>query len=210
MRYRAKSRGARHEIYASYPATTSRTSPTAGFILTIAMTKNRKHWSQQDIELLTKLYPDTPTKGLAEQLNRTERQVFAKAGDLGLRKSNRSESKAYTCLPVGTIRNRSNRRNEWIIKVSDDSTRSKNWRPYAEYVWMLAGNEPPKKNEIIVFKDGFTAKSPDDYKVEALEKITRSENMRRNSIENQPDSIRAAIRARGLLNRSINYVTKHQ
>lgn len=172
--------------------------------------KSRVPWSQQDIELLTKLYPNTPTKELAKKLNRTERQVFSKAGDLGLRKSNRSESKAYTYLPVGTIRNRSNRRNEWIIKVSDDSTRSKNWRPYAEYVWTLAGNEPPNKNEIIVFKDGFTAKSPDDYKVEALEKITRSENMRRNSIENQPDSIRAAIRARGLLNRSINYVTKHQ
>jgi len=47
----------------------------------------RKYWTKEEIELLEKLYADTPTKKLAEILGRTERSVYGQAFGLGMKKS---------------------------------------------------------------------------------------------------------------------------
>lgn len=47
----------------------------------------RKNWTTEDIEILRKEYPDTPTKALAERLSVTDIAVYQKAFALGLKKS---------------------------------------------------------------------------------------------------------------------------
>lgn len=44
-------------------------------------------WQPEQIELLEKLYPDTPNLEIARIIGRTEKSVVSKAHDLGLRKS---------------------------------------------------------------------------------------------------------------------------
>lgn len=57
------------------------------------MTKSRgimakkKLWSPEEVELLVRLYSDTPTYQIALQLGVAVNRVYAKASDLGLRKS---------------------------------------------------------------------------------------------------------------------------
>jgi hypothetical protein len=50
-----------------------------------AMTRRR--WTAEEEATLRDLYADTPTADIAQRLSRTERQVYCKAGVLGLRKS---------------------------------------------------------------------------------------------------------------------------
>lgn len=49
--------------------------------------KTRKPWSQQNIELLTRLYPDTPSKEIAKRLGCSISRIYSKANQLGLKKS---------------------------------------------------------------------------------------------------------------------------
>lgn len=112
-------------------------------------------------------------------------------------------NKPHTWLPIGAIANRSDRDNEWNIKVADTGTRATDWRPLAEYVWVQAGFEPPTTNEVIRFKDGYKANGPSCYKIERLEKITRAENMERNTIHRYPEELKGAMRMLGKLKKEI-------
>lgn len=47
----------------------------------------RRYWTNREIDLLKKLYPDRPAAEIAEQLNRQLTSVYSKAKDLGLSKS---------------------------------------------------------------------------------------------------------------------------
>lgn len=95
-------------------------------------------------------------------------------------------NKPHTWKPVGSISNRSGRKNEWVIKVSDTGIRVKDWRPLAEYVWTQSGSTAPLRNEVIRFKDGYVAKSPECYTADRLEKITRVKNLEKNTIHRYP------------------------
>lgn len=44
-------------------------------------------WTQDEIDVLTAAYPDTPTAAISASLGRTDQQVYAKAAALGLKKS---------------------------------------------------------------------------------------------------------------------------
>ena len=112
-------------------------------------------------------------------------------------------NKPHTWRPIGTISHRSGRKNEWVIKVSDTGDKITDWRPLGEYVWIANGGEPPTKNEIIRFKDNYVAKSPSCYKIERLEKITRAENMDRNTIHRYPEELKGAMRMLGKLKKEI-------
>lgn len=47
----------------------------------------KRFWSQSEIDILTRLYADTPTKEIAAKLSRTTGQIYRKAAALGLKKS---------------------------------------------------------------------------------------------------------------------------
>jgi len=47
-----------------------------------------RYWSQGDIKLLAKVYPNTITEELAERLGRSAGSIKTKARQLGLRKTN--------------------------------------------------------------------------------------------------------------------------
>lgn len=55
----------------------------------------RQPWSADELALLRQLYPDTPTKDIAERLGRTTTQVYTKANGIGLKKSD-----AYLATPA--------------------------------------------------------------------------------------------------------------
>lgn len=109
----------------------------------------------------------------------------------------------HTWRPIGSISKRADRDNEWVIKVADTGIRVADWRPLAEYVWVQAGFEPPTPNEVIRFKDGYKAKHPSCYKIDRLEKITRSQNMERNTIHRYPEDLKGAMRMPGRLKKEI-------
>lgn len=48
---------------------------------------SKKRWSQIEITILHRFYPDYMTRAIADALGRTERQVYSKAAALGLKKS---------------------------------------------------------------------------------------------------------------------------
>jgi hypothetical protein len=48
---------------------------------------NRKPWTAKEIELVRDLYPEVPTKLIAERLGRSVEKVYARAAKLGLHKS---------------------------------------------------------------------------------------------------------------------------
>lgn len=112
-------------------------------------------------------------------------------------------NRPHTWKPIGTIANRSGRDNEWVIKVSDTGDKTTDWRPLGEYVWAQAGFEPPTPNEVIRFKDGHKAKSPSCYTIDRLEKITRAENMERNTIHRYPEELKGTMRMLGRLKKEI-------
>lgn len=49
--------------------------------------KPRRAWSAEDADRLRTLYPNTPTKAIAEMMGRSVNNVYAKAQDLGLKKT---------------------------------------------------------------------------------------------------------------------------
>ena len=112
-------------------------------------------------------------------------------------------SKPHTWRTIGTIANRSVRDNEWNIKVEDTGVRSIDWRPLGEHIWVQAGFESPAADEVVRFKGSYKAKSPSCYTIDRLEKITRAENMERNTIHRYPEELKGAMRMLGKLKKEI-------
>lgn len=57
----------------------------------------RHRWSDDDIALLTRLYPDTPTIDIAKQLGASIDRVYKKANSIGLRKSSEYMNSPAAC-----------------------------------------------------------------------------------------------------------------
>lgn len=54
-------------------------------------------WSQAEELLLAQLYPDTPMPALTNQFGRTDRQIYQKAAQLGLRRSEAYLASEHAC-----------------------------------------------------------------------------------------------------------------
>lgn len=54
-------------------------------------------WTQIELTILHRYYPDHPTRAIAEALGRTDRQVYQKARSLGLKKSNAYLDSPHAC-----------------------------------------------------------------------------------------------------------------
>jgi hypothetical protein len=86
----------------------------------------------------------------------------------------------------------------------------RNWVAVHRLVWEQAhGPVPP--GHIVVFRPGRHTTDLDEITLDALELITRAENMRRNSYHNNlPPELRRVVQLRGVLNRVINNCRRKQ
>ncbi len=57
----------------------------------------RRYWSADEEQRLRDLYPDTPMPELKAALNRTDRQIYAKAGVMGLKRSDAYLASPHAC-----------------------------------------------------------------------------------------------------------------
>lgn len=55
----------------------------------------RRRWTAEEVDLLTRRYPDTPTEEVAKQIGVTVERLYSKANQLGLKKS-----EAYLASPA--------------------------------------------------------------------------------------------------------------
>lgn len=95
-------------------------------------------------------------------------------------------------------------------KISNDKgSNSMRWRGVHELIWTeVNGPVPPK--HIVTFKPGMRTNVLEEITLDKVECISLAENMRRNTLHRYPKEIVDVIRARGVLNRRINNVQKHQ
>ena len=195
----------------------------------------RRFWTKDEVARLRELYPNKGNKELAKMFRRSEVAIFGKAGELGLRKSEKylksirwqnghvPHNKGKQFPPTGRMKETQFKKGhvphcwkqigtERIAKdgyierkVSDTRTR-KDWVPVQNIVWIQAHREIPK-GHIVVFKN----RNKTDFRLENLELISRQENMLRNSIHvKYPLEIRQVMQLRGALNRQIRKLEKQK
>lgn len=59
--------------------------------------RSRRNWSEDEEQLLTRLYPDTPMPELVARLGRDDRAIYSKARALGLRRSPEYLASEHAC-----------------------------------------------------------------------------------------------------------------
>lgn len=90
------------------------------------------------------------------------------------------------------------------LKISDSrGNASKRWRSVHELVWIEA-NGPVPEGHLVIFRRGQTTNKLEEITLDRIECISRSENMRRNSVHNLPKQLAELVQLRGVLNRQIN------
>ena len=89
-------------------------------------------------------------------------------------------------------------------KVTDEGGPSQRWKPVHRLLWIDAHGEIPA-GHIVVFKPGRRSAELAQITLDAIELVTRAENMRRNSHHtNYPPELRTLVQLRGALTRQIN------
>lgn len=101
-----------------------------------------------------------------------------------------------------------NTKRDHIISLRTDSSANKKyyhirlgkakWIAYHTYLWEQANGKLPE-NHIVIFKDN----NPMNCVLENLEAISRSENMKRNTIHRYPEEIKEVIRLQSKLTKTI-------
>ena len=59
--------------------------------------RSRRNWSEDEEQLLTQLYPDTPMPELVTRLGRDDRAIYSKSRALGLRRSPEYLASEHAC-----------------------------------------------------------------------------------------------------------------
>lgn len=115
----------------------------------------------------------------------------------------------HNYVPIGTTR--VTKYGALERKVTDDSALypARRWRPVAHLVWEAA-NGPIPAGHVVRFKPGMRTAVEAEITLDRLDCISLADNMRRNTLHRYPKEITDVIRARGVLNRRINHVQKHQ
>ena len=115
-------------------------------------------------------------------------------------------NRPHTWVPVGTRRINSDGYVE--LKFSDAPGRyDMRWRGVHRMVWEAA-HGPCPAGSVIVFKPGRRTTVEADITLDAIECITRAENMRRNSVHARYPELGPVVRAMGALTRQINRKAK--
>lgn len=115
----------------------------------------------------------------------------------------------HNYVPIGTTR--VTRDGILERKVTDDPALypARRWVPVTRLVWEAAHGPVPAKH-VVRFNPGMHTTVESENTLDRLECISLAENMRRNTLHRYPKEIVDAIRSRGVLNRRINHVEKHQ
>lgn len=104
--------------------------------------------------------------------------------------------------PIGSLRiNRDGVLERKIGNTPGPSNRR--WKPVHRLVWQAA-HGPVPKGHIVVFKPGRASTDAGAITLDAVELISRAENMRRNSVQRYGKDISGLIQLRGVLMRQIN------
>lgn len=114
-------------------------------------------------------------------------------------------ARPHTWAPIGSLRMN---RDMLDRKVADDPGRKNDcWAPVHRLVWE-AVHGPVPAGHLIVFKPGRRTAQLELITLDAVECISRLENMRRNSIRRFPPEMVEVMRLRGTLIRAINKKAK--
>lgn len=117
-------------------------------------------------------------------------------------KKGRPPSEARNYKPIGSYR--INGDGYLDRKLSDTGVPRKRWQPVHRLVWMAA-NGPIPAGHAVAFKPGRETTELDAITVDAVELVTRSQLMLRNSYHtNYPKEIAKLIQLRGAIQRQIN------
>lgn len=117
-------------------------------------------------------------------------------------------NKPQTWLPVGSYRISPDGYLE--RKVNDlPGNNCVRWHPVHRLVWEEV-NGPVPDGHMVAFKPGRRTSELKLITLDAVELISRAQNMARNTIHNQPGPVREVMRLRGTLKRAINRKVKEQ
>lgn len=118
----------------------------------------------------------------------------------------KSGNKPHTWVPVGSLRICDGQLQR---KFSDEpGNPEKRWRAVSRLVWEDAHGAVPA-GHVVVFKPGRQSTQVAGITLDAIELVTRAENMRRNSYHtNYPPDLRRVVQLRGVLSRQINRKAK--
>lgn len=121
----------------------------------------------------------------------------------------RSPEECPNYRPIGSLRLNRNSGGYIERKVSDDRSiaPARRWEAEHRLVW-IAAHGPVPEGHIVVFKPGQHTLDPERITLDRLECISRSENLKRNSVHRYPPELRRLVQLRGALQRQINRKTR--
>jgi hypothetical protein len=114
-------------------------------------------------------------------------------------------NRPHNWVPVGTLRV-----NKGVLeqKFSDDpGPPNRRWKAYMRVVWERDVGTVPA-GYVVVFKPGRSTTDAAQITPDALECITRSALMQRNSVHQLPRPLAKLVQLRGALNRQINHAIR--
>ena len=111
--------------------------------------------------------------------------------------------KPHSWLPIGS--ERFSKEGYLQRKITETGYPPRDWRGVHILLWE-EHRGPIPKNHIVAFKDG----NKNNIVIENLECISKAENMRRNSINNLPESLREVIQLKGAITRRITCHERNQ
>lgn len=117
-------------------------------------------------------------------------------------------SKPHTWVPVGSYRINGD---GYLDRKVNDSPGPNHvrWHPVHRLLWEEAHGEVPA-GHVAVFKPGRRTTVLEQITLDAVELITRSELMARNTIHNYPPELRSVIRLAGKVRRKLDEREEHQ
>ncbi|WP_311949313.1 HNH endonuclease signature motif containing protein [Halomonas piscis] len=200
------------------------------------MRNQGKPWSDDDKALFARLYPHRPNYRLADIFGRSLAAINNEATRQGVRKTEeymrtrqglffqgqRAWNAGMKGLDLGGHAGQfkpGNKPPQWRPighervtkegtlqrKMTDTGCTARDYRSIHVMVWE-EHNGPVPPGHIIRFKDGDNR----NFDPDNLEAITRSENMKRNSVHRYPPKLARMIQLRGALNRQLNKERRHE
>lgn len=109
----------------------------------------------------------------------------------------------HNYVPIGTEKI-DTKRGVLVRKMTDDPTMypARRWRPVHTMVWESV-HGPVPEGHLVIFRRGMKTYNAGEITVDKLELVTRTENMRRNTLHRYPQEIKDAMRLIGRIKRQM-------